>query len=533
MLVPQNSILLWKDPVDPRTNERSNFLSLLFDYHYNENSLLVALRRPLSEPFCETAKKIEFKIQKMTSPPKSKKALENVLESKSSTETSGAAISVEAPNSASGIESMTLEEVMDTEQQLIVGGIPYTVIREPIDIASLSCAIKPLAGCPIYPAVDFRQGSPAVKPTMHWYVYTPQPSGDSKPTEVANRETISLIEGSSRRFSVTNCEYRWTGECYVPSAVDSGKLLLLVADLGPEAIVKLIRVGVSNILADLYLDLSGPEESLFFPYCPKTYQMYEYRYPLLLKELSKSGHATKIGQMRYLSALFESMDLEMCFVKKQKEVNEGSVIAFRRERFELLSSECYWLASLLQNDYCDDVKSVLSTSNASLEIFTTRPTTIQALQAIVAVRQLSRTCQDYAAQFPNDAIRLLFAGDFNSTPDGPVYELLSTGALSKSSSCWKLDEDIMADDLVLLPSGNGLVNQTGTGLTNYTRFKSDDGEERGFAGCLDYIWTDRTVKLHRMAPRPSLELLTKYGAIPSKIAPSDHVPLICELDFEK
>ncbi|PIO76005.1 hypothetical protein TELCIR_01927 [Teladorsagia circumcincta] len=98
---------------------------------------------------------------------------------------------------------------------------------------------------------------------------------------------------------------------------------------------------------------------------------------------------------------------------------------------------------------------------------------------------------------------------------------------------WGEKETVGVENKTLLPSGTGLVNQTGTGLTNYTRFKDADGEERGFAGCLDYIWTDSTVKLHRMAPRPSLELLTKYGAIPSKIAPSDHVPLICELDFEK
>ncbi|KAK5975690.1 Endo/exonuclease/phosphatase domain-containing protein, partial [Trichostrongylus colubriformis] len=151
------------------------------------------------------------------------------------------------------------------------------------------------------------------------------------------------------------------------------------------------------------------------------------------------------------------------------------------------------------------------------------------LQAVVAVRQLDSIRQYYATEYPDDTIRLLFAGDFNSTPDGPVYELLSTGNLSKTSSCWKLDEEMAAADIVLLPSGGRLVNQSGTGLTNYTMSKSSDGEDRGFAGCLDYIWTDSTTTLHRMAPRPSLGLLTKYGAIPSKIAPSDHVPLICEL----
>ncbi|KIH44995.1 hypothetical protein ANCDUO_24970, partial [Ancylostoma duodenale] len=101
-----------------------------------------------------------------------------------------------------------------------------------------------------------------------------------------------------------------------------------------------IRIVSYNILADLYLDLSGPQESLFFPYCPKAYQMYEYRYPLVMKELLSYNmdlcflqEVDHRMQMRYLSALFESIGVEMCFSKKEREVTEGSVIAYRRERF--------------------------------------------------------------------------------------------------------------------------------------------------------------------------------------------------------
>lgn len=44
-----------------------------------------------------------------------------------------------------------------------------------------------------------------------------------------------------------------------------------------------------NILADLYLKSSlkkDPQDELFFPYCPREYQMPEYRYPILMRELS-------------------------------------------------------------------------------------------------------------------------------------------------------------------------------------------------------------------------------------------------------
>uniref|UniRef100_A0A0K0DR76 Endo/exonuclease/phosphatase domain-containing protein n=1 Tax=Angiostrongylus cantonensis TaxID=6313 RepID=A0A0K0DR76_ANGCA len=170
---------------------------------------------------------------------------------------------------------------------------------------------------------------------------------------------------------------------------------------------------------------------------------------------------------------------------------------------------------------------------------------LKVFQAIVAVRQLHRICENFSNSNSSDETRLIFAGDFNSTPDGPVYEILSTGLLRKSSSCWDLDPDLIADDLLartmimwrdiylslqLLPSRKGLNNLTGTGCTNHTRHTNAYGEELGFSGCLDYIWSDSAM-LHRLAPRPSYELLNKYGALPSRIAPSDHVPLICEVKF--
>ncbi|KAK6740711.1 hypothetical protein RB195_008890 [Necator americanus] len=597
MIVPQNSILLWKDPIDSCSTEKPQCVSLLFDFSHDGSSLLITLRRPLAEPFVETAKRIETKIHKLLAPQKPKKS-HATLHTAPSNEFPP--VTVEAPEVTKS-ESFSLEDVMESQRYLIIGGKSYTIIREPIDISTLTCALKPIVGCPIYPAIDFRQGSTTIRPTIHWYVYN-QPQEEcheSKSKPSSSRENITFLDGPSRRFIVSNCEYRWTGDSYVPSSVDIGKKLFLVADLGPESIVKCgvskypiefvdepfifesnalwcqkekpskcIRIVSYNILADLYLDLSGPQESLFFPYCPKAYQMYEYRYPLILRELLSYDmdlcflqEVDHRMQMRYLSALLKSISAEMCFSKKQREVTEGSVIAYRRERFELVFSESYGLASLLETSG-SDVKSILSSSATSLEIFASRPTTLQVLvlrdrtsgdlivcgnthlhhnpkhehlktlQATIAVRQLDSIRKLYSDQNPNVSVRLILAGDFNSTPDGPVYELLSTGILRKSSSCWHLDEDIVPKDLLLLPSGEGLKNLTGTDVTNYTRYTDEKGIEHGFSGCLDYIWTD-AIRLHRLAPRPSLELLSKYEALPSKIAPSDHVPLICEVKFSE
>ncbi|EYB97324.1 hypothetical protein Y032_0141g2205 [Ancylostoma ceylanicum] len=612
MLVPQNSILLWKDPIDAQSAERPQCLSLLFDFCHNGSSLLVTLRRPLSEPFLETAKKIEAKIQKLISPQKGKKSA--ILNSEQSDEV--LTVTVEAPGSIE-IESLTLENVVESQRDLLIGGQPYSIIREPVDISTLTCALKPLAGCPIYPAIDFRQGSEKIRPIMHWYTYrTPEVERvDGKSKENTLRESITMLDGEpftqiwcyklrismDRRQLRAVIRRRWEETvpcrrsrptchsqvsqvvrmfgltCLARSGVSKYPVETIDEPLIFEDNIKwcqeekssdCLRIVSYNILADLYLDLSGPQESLFFPYCPKAYQMYEYRHPLVMKELLSYDmdlcflqEVDHRMQMRYLSALFHSIGVEMCFSKKEREVTEGSVIAFRRERFDFVFSECYGLASLLEGSG-NDVNNILSSSSASSEIFSTRPTTIQvlvlrdrisgdfivcgnthlhhnpkhehlkALQAAVAVRKLESIRKRYSEANPDCAVRLVLAGDFNSTPDGPVYELLSTGVLPKSSPWWNLDENIVPEDLMLLPSGEKLRNLTGTEITNYTRYFDENGVQRGFCGCLDYIWTD-SAELHRIAPRPSHELLTKYGAIPSKVAPSDHIPLLCEVRFNK
>ncbi|KIH59161.1 endonuclease/exonuclease/phosphatase family protein [Ancylostoma duodenale] len=401
---------------------------------------------------------IEAKIQKLLTPQKGKKS-PAVLYPEQSDEV--LTVTVEAPGLAE-IESLTLEDVVESQRDLLIGGQPYSILREPVDISTLTCALKPLAGCPIYPAIDFRQGSEKIRPIMHWYRYS-QPEVlrvDGKSKENTSRESITRLDGPTRRFAVTNCEYRWTGDSYVPSSIDVGKKLFLVADLGPHAIVN-IRIVSYNILADLYLDLSGPQESLFFPYCPKAYQMYEYRYPLVMKELLSYSmdlcflqEVDHRMQMRYLSALFESIGVEMCFSKKEREVTEGSVIAYRRERFESVFSECYGIASLLEESGSDVLVlrdrisgDLIVCGNTHLH-HNPKHEHLKALQATVAVRKLESIQKHYSDVNPDCSVRLVLAGDFNSTPDGPVYELLSTGVLPKSSSWWNLDENITPEDLL-------------------------------------------------------------------------------------
>ncbi|KAF7623503.1 Endo/exonuclease/phosphatase domain-containing protein [Meloidogyne graminicola] len=72
--------------------------------------------------------------------------------------------------------------------------------------------------------------------------------------------------------------------------------------------------------------------------------------------------------------------------------------------------------------------------------------------------------------------------------------------------------------------------QCATGFPPYTNFTRAEGyPKEAFIGCLDYIWVYPQVKTINVLPMPDHKLVIKYGAIPSRIAPSDHLPIICEI----
>lgn len=52
---------------------------------------------------------------------------------------------------------------------------------------------------------------------------------------------------------------------------------------------------------------------------------------------------------------------------------------------------------------------------------------IKILQALLCARWIVRVAANYVDRHPKARLHILFAGDFNSTPDGAVYNLLSTG----------------------------------------------------------------------------------------------------------
>lgn len=68
---------------------------------------------------------------------------------------------------------------------------------------------------------------------------------------------------------------------------------------------------------------------------------------------------------------------------------------------------------------------------------------------------------------------------------------------------------------------------TACGRPEYTNYTE------GFNGCLDYIFYDKSnLKVLDVVPFPTHNEVIQYKALPSKVFPSDHIALVCTLEWK-
>ncbi|KAL7075787.1 hypothetical protein ACQ4LE_005167 [Meloidogyne hapla] len=196
---------------------------------------------------------------------------------------------------------------------------------------------------------------------------------------------------------------------------------------------------------------------------------------------------------------------------------------------------------------------------------------VKHLQAVLCVRYINDIIRRIKSSQKNQKIQVVFAGDFNFEPKSKAAKLLrndidlinkeeNRGRESNSKSLqnnveqqqqlsfflfinwlfWTFFGNIFGANWLPKIEDKDIEKirvpfkfQCATGFPPYTNFTRAEGFTKGaFVGCLDYIWVFQQTKVLRVLPLPDHKLVTKYGAIPSRIAPSDHLPIICEICFE-
>jgi len=128
---------------------------------------------------------------------------------------------------------------------------------------------------------------------------------------------------------------------------------------------------------------------------------------------------------------------------------------------------------------------------------------------------------------PTSPLPVLLLGDFNAQPQGPVYELITTGQLSSLPAKLKVLLKEQNEPLVL-----SLFN---IGVTMSSAYREALGKEPDFThwvphfhGCLDYLFYKhfKVLRVLNMPPESSVS-----AGLPNDICPSDHISAIADFTW--
>ncbi|XP_061583006.1 2',5'-phosphodiesterase 12 [Cololabis saira] len=349
-----------------------------------------------------------------------------------------------------------------------------------------------------------------------------------------------------------------TKELVSVAAVEAGPGMCTFDNRHPytvkEAEWPVVRVVSYNILADVYAQ-TELSKTVLYPYCAPYALQLDYRQNLIKKELA--GYNADIVCLQEvdkgvfadsMTPALDAFGLSGVFRIKEKQ-HEGLATFYRRSKFRLLSSHDIMLSEALTSDPIhSELLEKLSANGALKDKMVQRSTSLQVsvledlvqpdrkvvvanthlywhpkggnvrlVQMGVALKHVSHVIAEVAPRAP-----LVFCGDFNSTPNSGVYQLLSEGAIPLQHADWSSSGPEESCSMELSSGFPPL--QSAYGLPAYTNYVG------GFHGCLDYIFLQaESMKVEQVIPLPSHQEVTTYEALPSVAHPSDHIALVCDL----
>ncbi|KAK6165879.1 hypothetical protein SNE40_022702 [Patella caerulea] len=328
-----------------------------------------------------------------------------------------------------------------------------------------------------------------------------------------------------------------------------------------EAEKESLRVVSYNILADVYADSDFSRTELF-PYCPPYALNYDYRKQLLLKEITGyNGDIVCLQECdrRYFESDFKPaldlLGLSGLLKIKGGQVPEGSALFYRRSKLRLLGQHDILLTEVVANEekYSDlwqkicslgplkekmearstalqlavfeslDVKDkILMVANTHL-FFHPKASHIRMLQMAICLRHIESVMSQYISE--GKTVSFIFCGDFNSVAEEEINTFMTTKFIPSDYYLWNSSgEEEKLNDLELHHNFNII---SGCGYSKYTNYTV------GFHGMLDYIFVDSdNLTVTEVIPMPDHEDVITHIALPSIVAPSDHIAQICQIKWK-
>jgi len=335
------------------------------------------------------------------------------------------------------------------------------------------------------------------------------------------------------------------------------------------------RIATYNALAEIYATQQQ------YPYCDFWALSWEYRFHSIIRELLDASADViclqEVQADHYESYIYSALsDAGYEGVYKQKTRAsmglagkvDGCALFWRRSKFHLVESYSIEMNELAQryvlqtlglnprsedamaclNRLCKDNVAQLVVLELVFPSLPTRANREPINQVCIAnthlyshkdypdvklwqTWQLLQELETFVAS--RGSLPLMICGDFNSTPDTAVYDMLSRREVHPSHR----DVNMQNDDVNLFPAhllpishsfNLGSVYVTVTGEepqhTNYTAV---------FKGVLDYMWYSATnLRPQSVASVPEEEDIIQYGeAMPSTQYSSDHVLMVSDMQI--
>lgn len=398
---------------------------------------------------------------------------------------------------------------------------------------------------------------------------------------------ITSIEDVGRKLKVEAAAYSLeTGELLMMRVVKTDLVLSRAPDPLKRNLVTAkgsvpgggarFRIATYNVLAEIYATQQQ------YPYCDFWALSWDYRFQNILREIMEASPDVvclqEVQADHYENHLYAAMnDAGYEGVYKQKTRQsmglagkvDGCALFWRRTKFVLIESYSIEFNELAQRQ----ATQVLGLNPRSEEgvSFLNRLSKDNVAQLVVlelAQQSMGRSRGDAITQvcianthlysnkdFPDvklwqtwqllqeletfvmsrgTQLPLMICGDFNSTPDTAVYDLLSRQAVHPGHP----DVNMNTDDICpnILPDAHNISHSFQLG----SAYQSILGEEPSvtnytsqFKGVLDYIWfSAQNLRPLSAAPIPDESVLTKHGeALPSTEYSSDHLMLISDMQI--
>ncbi|KAJ1520151.1 hypothetical protein ONE63_004367 [Megalurothrips usitatus] len=320
------------------------------------------------------------------------------------------------------------------------------------------------------------------------------------------------------------------------------------------------RVMTYNILAGMYSDTDAAKSELF-AHCPTYALDIDYRKQLLMKEILGYNAdiicLQEVDECVFDNDLLPILSMEGytgSFLKKGT-VSEGVACLVNTKRFRLVNTYSTLLATELSERPCyEKLWGSVKNNEALLERLKGRNTSSQAtvlqsvdnpekwlvvgnthlyfhpdadhvrlLQGGQTILFIEEIVNKVKVENPGADVSVILCGDFNSTPECGVFQLMTTGHAPEDLVDWQSNESEKISGLALSQPFK-LGSACGTPpFTNYTV---------GFSGCLDYIFYDTSsFSVKEVLPLYSEDELKRYTALPNIVFPSDHVALVSDIEW--